>query len=362
MLLFDGHHVIRWETKVKAMDKDREEFQHDWYGILGCDVGTAVEELMKAARKLSLKYHPDKTTDPDAPAKFLLIQKAKEILSDEIKKTTIDNFHATAKKRADYESERNKGMDERRKRFRDALDKNVENELTRTKDPNEVLAQEIRKNSKIIDSIRRQNQSAMEAAMGELQRKQDQKATNFANYSKSLAEEFGTKNCQLKLKWKKTISHNDQSLHKMFSAFGTIEDITLSQSKGSSATVTFSKESSARKVLETFSTSDEFRITQLFEDKGRSKPTIFTHVFTGSSSLNESIQSEVNRAKDNEQSSNYMKENLYASLSKDCPGIFSEAIILEKISLDFFLQKEKEVMDILDRAADYNKTTIRPDH
>ncbi|KAJ1414026.1 DnaJ domain-containing protein, partial [Ochromonadaceae sp. CCMP2298] len=75
---------------MSGASKDAEEFAQDWYAILECEVTATKEQINKAARKLAMKYHPDKTTDPEAPEKFLKVQKAKEILLDEGKRKTID--------------------------------------------------------------------------------------------------------------------------------------------------------------------------------------------------------------------------------------------------------------------------------
>ena len=54
-----------------------ELLERDWYAVLECNKDSTKKEIEKSARKLALQYHPDKTTDPKAPEKFLLIQKAK---------------------------------------------------------------------------------------------------------------------------------------------------------------------------------------------------------------------------------------------------------------------------------------------
>lgn len=320
------------------MQDQREEFQHDWYGILGCDVGTSIEDLQKSARKLALKYHPDKTTDPDAPAKFLLIQKAKEILTDEAKKKTIDDHFAAAKKRAEYENERNKGMDERRKRFRDALEKNVDIALKRPKDPNEVLAQEVKKSSKITESIRRQNQAFMQEAADELRRSMDQKAADFESYAKTIAKEYGLKNCQIKVKWKRSITNDEQSLHCMLSTFGAIEDIAISESKGTSAVVTFCSPAAARKAIDHFATSVDYRISFVADQqKESSRPQVFSHHYPSSSKSSTLAGEEFGSQNPHSDSSSFLNRNYK---------------LLERISKEEFGQKEKDTLDLLRKAAE----------
>mmetsp|Transcript_35177 Transcript_35177/g.35818 ORF Transcript_35177/g.35818 Transcript_35177/m.35818 type:complete len:96 (-) Transcript_35177:6-293(-) len=90
--------------------------EHDWYELLGCSIHSSSEEITKATRKLSLKYHPDKNPDPKAQDKFLLIQKAKNFLLDVDKRKEYDDNIRKILKRKEYDKERNKNMDTKRKK------------------------------------------------------------------------------------------------------------------------------------------------------------------------------------------------------------------------------------------------------
>ena len=54
----------------------------DYYKILGVGHTSTNNELKKAYRKMALKYHPDKNSDPGAEEKFKEIAEAYEVLSD----------------------------------------------------------------------------------------------------------------------------------------------------------------------------------------------------------------------------------------------------------------------------------------
>jgi len=58
----------------------------DYYQILGVSRTATAGELKKAYRKLSLKYHPDKNSAPDAQQKFAELSVAYDVLSDENKR------------------------------------------------------------------------------------------------------------------------------------------------------------------------------------------------------------------------------------------------------------------------------------
>lgn len=55
----------------------------DPYEILEIDPDAPIEKIKKSYRRLALKYHPDRNQDdPQAQAKFIMISKAYECLTD----------------------------------------------------------------------------------------------------------------------------------------------------------------------------------------------------------------------------------------------------------------------------------------
>lgn len=286
------------------MDQSKEEeFQHDWYGILGCEVGTIKEEIERAARKLAVKYHPDKTTDPDAPAKFLLVQKAKEILTDDVKKKKIDDYYAATKKRQEYEQVRNKSMDVSRKRFRDQLDSKIQKESDKQQSSkenmNDILEREVKKRSKIIENLKKQNQKMMEESMNELNAKLNAKNASFKAYTQNLQETLKIKKYPIKIRWRRSdISHSEESLYQLFKAFGPIETISTESTSGTSAVITFVDEEAARNAIEYFATSEQYRVKGMYEEKEKKRAAVFTHQYTTNNSVNNVLQEEVNKRKD----------------------------------------------------------------
>ncbi|KAG0043654.1 hypothetical protein BGZ83_011178 [Gryganskiella cystojenkinii] len=64
----------------------------DYYKLLGVDKSASDDQLKKAYRKLALKYHPDKNSDPEAHKKFQDISEAYEVLSDKDKRAIFDQY------------------------------------------------------------------------------------------------------------------------------------------------------------------------------------------------------------------------------------------------------------------------------
>lgn len=78
--------------------------EKDYYEVLGVDQDASQREIKKAYRKLALKYHPDKSDDPDAEEKFKEISEAYAVLSDEEKRQRYDRYgHAGIDQEYSYE-------------------------------------------------------------------------------------------------------------------------------------------------------------------------------------------------------------------------------------------------------------------
>ncbi|MCA1056199.1 molecular chaperone DnaJ [Rossellomorea aquimaris] len=69
--------------------------KRDYYEVLGVGKGASKDEIKKAYRKLSKKYHPDINKEADADQKFKEISEAYEVLSDEQKRAQYDRFGHT---------------------------------------------------------------------------------------------------------------------------------------------------------------------------------------------------------------------------------------------------------------------------
>lgn len=68
----------------------------DYYATLGVNKDASADEIKKAYRTLAKKYHPDLNKEPGAEQKFKEIQEAYDVLSDDQKRKTYDQFGSAA--------------------------------------------------------------------------------------------------------------------------------------------------------------------------------------------------------------------------------------------------------------------------
>jgi len=86
----------------------------DLFKVLGLHEGASTQEVRKAYKKLARQYHPDRNKDESAAEKFVEVQEAHEILSDEKKRREYMLTRPPNARNQRYQRQR---QDEQRSRF-----------------------------------------------------------------------------------------------------------------------------------------------------------------------------------------------------------------------------------------------------
>uniref|UniRef100_A0A3Q2QFG1 Zgc:122979 n=1 Tax=Fundulus heteroclitus TaxID=8078 RepID=A0A3Q2QFG1_FUNHE len=79
-------------SSSSAVSTPPSRSRKDFYKVLGVLPESNEDDIKKAYRKMALKFHPDKNSDPDAEEKFKEIAEAYEILTDPQKRSIYDQF------------------------------------------------------------------------------------------------------------------------------------------------------------------------------------------------------------------------------------------------------------------------------
>jgi DnaJ family protein C protein 17 len=286
----------------------------DWYAVLDLDLTATEAQIRKAVRQLALKYHPDKAgDDPVARVKFEQITKARDLLTDEHKKAEIDQALKARRKRKEHEDARSKGMDSKRKQMKEDLERKLakargtgaaagpvaeprSDAEKRTDSSTSKNKQTLPKyDPKILEQFRSDTKAKMESFLNEQEADEARRTREFYQHRQNIAlatasdTETVSGSTQIKFKWRKSgVSQSEDSLYQLLKVYGSIEDITLSDTHGTSAVVTYSDVESAQRAVRAFDISIDFRVSLIEAKRLKSvKADVFTHVYGNSTPLSD---------------------------------------------------------------------------
>jgi curved DNA-binding protein CbpA len=264
--------------------------KHDWYKVLGCSIEDTAEQISKASRKLSLKYHPDKNPSKSAETMFLLCQKAKEVLLDTTSRLEYDTAVKKVSKRKVYDEQRKGKMDTTKKRMRDELEQRMKDAKrpppTGQDQGHADSSASKRAREQDIHNIRKENMARMDSHHEDNLKRDDEfrrqvaDATARRRQAASAGSADDLSMC-LKVKWRKTdFSQSEDSVVGVFREYGHIESVQFGGSKGTSAVLVFSSTASVQKAIEAMDESSVYKVSRVEGEKS----TVFSHVYDNSTS------------------------------------------------------------------------------
>jgi curved DNA-binding protein CbpA len=265
----------------------------NWYDILGIPLESTKEHIGKAARKLALKFHPDRNADPKAKEIFLKIQMAKDFLLDEGKRKELDDSLLASKKRKEHDARKNQQMDGKRRKMKSDLEQKVNlarggdhgsSTLGTTSDGKEDHTSSKVSHASKINHLRKEGLSRMEATAKEQQAKEERRMRDMEvdKYVSSLKDN----QFRVRLKWRsKDESHSDESLYQLFKQFGAIEEVHILAGKGNQAVVSFTNATDASAAVDAYVTSEVMRVVSLQDPAAKKRAAVFTHQYSSSSSV-----------------------------------------------------------------------------
>lgn len=139
----------------------------DLYDLLGVDALTPKDDIHRAWRKRSLKYHPDKAGANFDAAKWELFERARDILSDANARATYDQ----AMKAKLLRKQEREAMDKERQKFADDLEaaENAARQQQTAKDQKDrEMLQKERDRLAELQRMREEEQRRQEAAAQEM--------------------------------------------------------------------------------------------------------------------------------------------------------------------------------------------------
>ena len=275
----------------------------DPYEVLGLsDYTVSREDVAKAARRLGLKYHPDKNPSVEAAAMFLRVQRAKETLLDPVKRAAIDDVKTATLKRKAHEQQRMDGMDDKRKRFKQDLEARLAGSATtamhQSKTHSSAAAAASATSFAVnrgaftasqaeINKLRTEGQRLAERQSEELHKQQQAAREKFPSTAGGTSGKAGTAKLaslttrQLKIKWKRTReSHSEDTLARLVRPYGAVEAVALTGTKGTAAVITFEGPEAVALAMSGLEQNIEYKVSAVKpEEKGAA---VFAHAFSQS--------------------------------------------------------------------------------
>lgn len=184
--------------------------QLDLYELFGVEETATTEEITSAFRKKAVKCHPDKyPNDKDKLELFLLIRKASELLTDKQARQAYD----ADRKHRKLQKERLSQMDDKRKKFKEDLERNEQKASQTVKTTiNTATSQRLRAE---VERLRREGSRLI-----------DEELEKLHNIVEQEKQKSSLNHIHIIIKYlPNTPSYTDNELREIFKKYGNISTI-----------------------------------------------------------------------------------------------------------------------------------------
>jgi DnaJ family protein C protein 17 len=226
----------------------------DLYTFLNLEPTATKSDIRSTYRKLSLRWHPDKSNDPADHEKFYHLNLAVELLSSPTARVAYDNVRraktAKAQRTAKYD-------DERRQMQRDL--ENREREAKRRKFDVGQAASMVDKEERDLKLLLDKLKEESERLLRERKRKLEDRLVGEDVVVDEVADEAER---MVKVRFRKGVDQTVDMVEDIFSQYGEVENIIL----GKSALVVFTTVSAAKAAVSQVMKSDHPGVEAIIKD------------------------------------------------------------------------------------------------
>ena len=214
----------------------------DIYAFLNLEPTATELEIKKTYRKLSLRWHPDKSSNPDDHQKFHYLTLAVDLLTSPAARVAYDNVRrakaAKEERTAKYDGERRRMQRDLETRERDAKRRKFEFGWGPTASA-AAADQEERELQIALETLQKESERLVRERKKKLEDKlKDEEAASTTVRNDDVADEAAR---TVKVRFRKGVDRTVDMVEEMFSQYGEVENVIL----GKSALVVFTTVSAA---------------------------------------------------------------------------------------------------------------------
>lgn len=213
----------------------------DFYDLLEVNAGASIPEIRKAWRRASLKYHPDKNSDPSAVEKFHLLQIALDVLCVDELRQQYDNKRAAEQSRKrdrdQWNEKKRKMVEDLERREREGRPRKPGNDPEQDEQDAKLerIAADTKRRRLELTEKRRREREEVELAWSTANQVPEQTSTTTSKLTRTSAEEDRRdRRRSILLHWRregKGEHVHKERLSSLFAQFGVVDTVILIKDK-----------------------------------------------------------------------------------------------------------------------------------